>query len=138
MVCNRLKMRKLIVFFIVFTLISACEQEAEIAGVWLLDDVRTNQKIDNPDAYRQALTQLKLTTKIIFYPNRTFKGTIWGDTTYGTWQRIGNSLTISDRSFQKRFTVEIIKLTQDKLVLKQTDDSLITILEFVRHIPPHK
>ena len=101
-------------------------------GKWIAYDLQTNQKIENPQSYKKAIEEIKTSTKIEFTENNIFKGTIWGDTTYGTWQINNDTLFINDKSFKNSFKVYIQKISKNFLYLKQINDSVSITLIFKR------
>lgn len=125
-------MKNTFIFLLLIVLISACtgSREEQIIGFWRLEKVNTNQQISNKNEYKSAMVQLIKTTSIQFNKDYTFGATIWNDTSYGSWQIIGDTLFISDQSNKTNFGVRINELSRKKLVLQEAQDSVIEMLTF--------
>ncbi len=130
-------MKSKIYFFtiiIIFSLSCGNHQikEEKITGTWKLKDVKTNQIIANPEQYKVAMYQLIKTTSIQLNTDKSFTGTIWGDTSFGYWQVKNDSLVVNDLSNNNQFSVFIKELTPENLVLIETVDSVVEIFTFVK------
>ncbi len=125
---------KILFIAVILLLFARCSETKteKIIGFWKLDKVATNQKIENPEEYRKSMIQLIKTTSIQFNADNSFGGTIWQDTSFGTWEISNDTLFITDFSNKNRFYVIITELTSSKLVLQEQKDSLIEVLTFVR------
>jgi len=121
-----------ILIFLFAIVINACQKDKKqlLIGSWVLYDVKTSQIIENPESYQLAINELKSTTRINFYPNNIFEGTIWGDTTFGTWQLVNDTIYVADKSFKNKFKVYIKNISAEKLVLEETEDSITSTLIF--------
>ncbi len=119
----------LILFFIV--IISACGTKKDrITGEWRLISYESNQKINNPEEYRKALSQLIKTTSIEFFEDNTFKGTIWNDTAFGNWQLHNNNLIVTDLAGKNSFTVKIKELGNTNMTLEEKKGDFIARMYF--------
>ena len=107
-------------------------KEDMIVGHWHLYSVKTNQSISNQEQYKTAMNQLIRTTSIQFNEDKSFGGTIWGDTSFGYWLIQGDSLIVKDLSNKIEFGVLITEITNHKLILQEVADSVIEILSFER------
>ncbi len=127
-------MKKLVLIILAFTFLLGCSgnNEKKIIGFWSLQKVKTNQKITNKNQYKSAMIQLIKTTSIQFNKDFSFGATIWNDTSYGSWQIIGDTLLISDKSNKSKFKVRIAELSNRKLILQEVQDSIIELLTFVK------
>ncbi len=125
---------KQILFFasLIFLLSCSTDSNEKILGFWKLKSVKTNQEIDNKEQYRVAMDQLIRTTSIEFKADRSFGASIWGDTSFGYWTIKKDSLVINDLSNQNEFKVYIEELTENKLIIVETLDSVVEVLTFVK------
>lgn len=125
-------MKNTFIFLLLIVFITACSssKDEQIIGFWKLEKVNTNQQITNKNEYKSAMVQLIRTTSIQFNKDFTFGATIWNDTSYGSWQIIGDTLFISDESNKTNFGVRINELSHRKLVLQEAQDSVIEMLTF--------
>jgi hypothetical protein len=124
----------LYLFLAIFLFSVGCSENKseKIIGYWKLDKIATNQKIENQEEYRKSMLQLIKTTSIQFNADGSFGGTIWQDTSFGSWSIKNDTLFITDLSNKNKFFVIISDLTSSKLVLQEQKDSLIEVLTFVR------
>ena len=90
----------------------------------------SNQKINNSDDYRKALSQLIKTTSIEFSEDNSFKGTIWNDTTFGNWQLQNNNLIITDLVGKNSFSVKIKELGNYNMTLEEKNGKFIARMYF--------
>ncbi|MBN2893044.1 MAG: hypothetical protein JXL97_14340 [Bacteroidales bacterium] len=127
-----MKIRLLFVIMFLFAISCDDAQEEKIVGFWKLETVKTNQNISNPEQYQTAMDQLIRTTSIQFNTDKSFGGTVWGDTSFGYWLIKNDSLIIQDLSNKNDFSVLITELTNHKLTLQETVDSVVEVFTFVK------
>ncbi len=128
-------MKTKIYFIIISLFLISCNNtinEKQIIGNWKLKNVKTNQVISNPEQYKVAMYQLIKTTSIQLNQDKSFAGTIWGDTSFGYWLIKKDSLVVDDISNNNKFSVFIKELTETDLVLVETVDSVVEIFTFVK------
>ena len=120
---------KILLLFVLFFVASCGDNPKEeiIIGFWKLENVKTNQNINDIEQYKTAMDQLIRTTSIQFNEDNSFGGTIWGDTSFGYWNIKKDSLIINDLSNKNEFSVHICDLNQHKLVIQETVDSVVEI-----------
>lgn len=127
-------MRKIYLILIPIFLFVSCQNDkvdsSQIFGTWHLRNVETNQQVQNIKDYQKAIKQLIKSTTIQFNNDNTFRGTIWGDTTFGYWSIVDKTLTIKDLSNKRDFSVKIKKLSNGKLILEENSDSIVQVLTF--------
>ena len=124
-------------FIILFSLlfVVSCSENSKnenILGFWKLESVKTNQNINDLEQYQTAMDQLIRTTSIHFNKDMSFGGTIWGDTSFGYWSIVQDSLKIKDLSNENEFSVLIKELTANRLIIQETVDSVVEIFIFVK------
>jgi len=127
-------MKNFVLFIAILFFAISCSNsnEEKIIGFWELQKVNTNQQITNENEYKTAMVQLIKTTSIQFNKDYSFGASIWSDTSFGSWQIIGDTLFINDESNKVTFGVRITQLTPKKLVLQEERDSVVEILTFVK------
>jgi Lipocalin-like domain len=128
-----MKIKILFIFVLLFAI--SCDDEPKdkvIVGFWQLKTVKTNQNISEPEQYKMAMDQLIRTTSIQFNEDKSFGGTIWGDTSFGYWHIKKDSLIINDLSNKIEFSVFIAELNPNTLIIQETVDSVVEIFTFVK------
>lgn len=128
-------MKKIILFLFVLIFAISCDDEPKdkaIVGFWQLKTVKTNQNISDPEQYKMAMDQLIRTTSIQFNEDKSFGGTIWGDTSFGYWHIKKDSLIINDLSNKIEFSVFVAELNSNSLIIQETVDSVVEVFTFVK------
>jgi len=128
-------MRKFYIISFVFTIVlTSCggNNIKKIKGQWYMSSFESNQNVQNQDDFQKTINQIIRTTSINFAEDKTFTGTIWNDTSFGTWNLKGDSLIITDLANRNKFKVKIITLDFYNLVLEENDGQVIERLYFIK------
>ena len=132
-------MKQIVVLVLItsLSLLYACKQSPEemIVGDWQLSDVETNQHIPDADmeVYKQAIENMKASTRMTLKSDKTYESTINGVTTKGQWElNVEENLVRFIDETGSKVDLHLKELSENKLTFEEEEDGTISKLTFVK------
>ncbi len=131
-------MKNIIIIFILFSCLCACQSRPEdiIVGAWQLDEIETNQQIEDKDLenFNKAKKEIKASTKLVFKEDYSYKAIIWGDTVNGFWEidEKNNLLVISNAMTGDTARTKIKEISNSLIILMEEQEGITSVLRFIK------